>query len=193
MAIPPADKEEEAHARNIINTLLAGPMEKMSIGDSSKEKGKGKNKAINVASVNDPAIISSNIQSTSALVGHPLVAGHMPLVIEEDYFSDSMDEDDSGEQRDSSKHKQIYYDYSKENAASNSAIRNGRGRGSANRSRGRGRGGNNSNNCTRTDANKDDSGSARGRGRGRGGYVRGRGGHGHGQSQGQSHNASSAL
>ncbi|KAJ2821150.1 hypothetical protein IWW50_004755, partial [Coemansia erecta] len=65
---------EKTHAQNIIGTLLAGP--------------KGTTSAAPAASTG----AGSNV---SVLHTHPPVAGQYPLVIEEEYFSDSLDEDDS--------------------------------------------------------------------------------------------------
>ncbi|KAJ1843603.1 exonuclease II Exo2, partial [Coemansia sp. RSA 486] len=56
----PSATKEETHARSIINTLLAGPMDGMSIGDSSREKSKSRNASRTASNIKDPAILSSN-------------------------------------------------------------------------------------------------------------------------------------
>ncbi|KAJ2747819.1 exonuclease II Exo2 [Coemansia sp. BCRC 34301] len=106
------DDNDNKHARNIINTLLAGPMQKLAI------------------TKNTP------------------VAGQCPIVIEEEYLSDSMDEDDAGETARSrrappppAQSSCFYYNYSNDRPPgfdySRGHSRAGYPRG---RSRGRGRG-----------------------------------------------------
>ncbi|KAJ2786552.1 exonuclease II Exo2 [Coemansia interrupta] len=158
---PPVSKE--THTQNIINTLLAGPMERMAV--SSKPK----------------PVPGSN---ATPLAGHPLVAGQMPLVIEEEYFSDSMDEDDHANAGagTATGGKQIFYDYSKDNAAASAnARRGGRGRGRGRGGHGRGASSNGSGNGNgNANANANANGNGRGGHRGRGS---GRGGRGRSNSQ----------
>ncbi|KAJ2613101.1 exonuclease II Exo2 [Coemansia sp. RSA 1365] len=74
------DKDNKAHAQKIIDTLLAGPMSTLSIGASSNGPNSGPT----------PRVTESILHS------HPPVAGQQPLVIEEAYCSDSLDEDEGG-------------------------------------------------------------------------------------------------
>ncbi|KAJ1723077.1 exonuclease II Exo2 [Coemansia erecta] len=170
-ASQPLPVSKEAHTQNIINTLLAGPMERMAVGSKPKS---------------GPSSNANANANATPLAGHPLVAGQMPLVIEEEYFSDSMDEDDHANASAAGGGKQIFYDYSKDNAAASAnARRGGRGRG-----RGRGgygRGGSSSNNDnSNSNGTGNGNGAGTGSGNGRGGYRgRGSGRGGRGRSSNQ--------
>ncbi|KAJ2574854.1 exonuclease II Exo2 [Coemansia sp. RSA 1807] len=118
-----AESSGRTHAQNIIGTLLAGP--------------KGTSSATQSTSAN--ATVNNNV---SVLHSHPLVAGQYPLVIEEEYFSDSLDEDDSTDAHGRSanlagaseqpRHNQVFFDYN--------SLNRGRGQ-SQSRGQSRGRGG----------------------------------------------------
>ncbi|KAJ2843335.1 hypothetical protein GGI22_007244, partial [Coemansia erecta] len=93
---------KETHAQDIISTLLAGPMAKMSIGGT----GSGSTGASSKTSA-----------PSTVLYAHPSVSGQYPLVIEDEYLSDSMDEasdEDVGAPRAgsaSNNHHQFHYNY----------------------------------------------------------------------------------
>ncbi|KAJ1905905.1 exonuclease II Exo2, partial [Coemansia sp. IMI 209127] len=122
------EPRKETHAQDIISTLLAGPMAKVSIGGSGSTSASGK----------------TNAPST-VLYAHPSVSGQYPLVIEDEYLSDSMDEasdEDVGAPRAggalNSNNHQVHYNYGTNRGDGTSSSRgNGRGRGQG---RGRGRG-----------------------------------------------------
>ncbi|KAJ2009668.1 exonuclease II Exo2 [Coemansia thaxteri] len=166
-AVNAGETDDQQRAQSIINTLLAGPMERLKIG--GKESG-------------------------VPLASHPPVAGQCPLVIEEEYLSDSMDEDEGGRSQPASPFGNIspsqndsrfHYDYSKDRPVSfgnpfdNLGRGRGRGRGYGH-ARGRGGRGAHAFDAAQTRAPQDSaqgSGNWRGRGRGRGGRG-GRGGAG---------------
>ncbi|KAJ2687779.1 exonuclease II Exo2, partial [Coemansia spiralis] len=68
--VPAAHVDGDAHAQNIINTLLAGSVARMSLGAGS--------------SAGNRVVLES----------HPLVSGQHPILVEDAYCSDSFDEDD---------------------------------------------------------------------------------------------------
>ncbi|KAJ2078880.1 exonuclease II Exo2 [Coemansia sp. RSA 988] len=74
------DTGNKTHAQKIIDTLLAGPMSALSIGASTSGTNSG----------------ASPGAAASFLDSHPPVGGQQPLVIEEAYCSDSLDEDEGG-------------------------------------------------------------------------------------------------
>ncbi|KAJ1987934.1 exonuclease II Exo2 [Coemansia spiralis] len=158
-----ATAEEKTHARNIINKLLSGSMEKMSIGNNAVS-------ATTTTAANTGRMPSS---TSTVLHSHPPVAGQHPIVIEDEYFSDSMDEDEdeidghtvaNGSQTTSANHHQVYYNYDSSN---------NRGRGRGGRGRGHGH----------------DHGHGRGRGRGRGHASQEHFAHAHGQQHSSSNSS----
>ncbi|KAJ2240253.1 exonuclease II Exo2, partial [Coemansia sp. RSA 455] len=158
VAAKPADANDDQHAQSIINKLLAGPMEKLSIASKAATAGA-------------PLATTTG----TPLIAHPPVSGQCPLVIEDEYLSDSMDEDDAGESARSKRaptqprapvDARFYYNYSNDRPP---AFDNrGRGRGARGApARGRGaRGAHAHGNAT--PSSQDGLSAWRGRGRGRG-------------------------
>ncbi|KAJ1824047.1 exonuclease II Exo2 [Coemansia sp. RSA 2675] len=147
--------DDDQHAQSIISKLLAGPMERMSIATKAPATG-------------------------TPLAAHPPVSGQCPLVIEDEYLSDSMDEDDAGESARSKRvpaaaqprapvDARFYYNYSNDRPPSSDHRGRGRGRGTA-RGRGGARGAHvpGSSDSSQARLPSDGSSTWRGRGRGRG-------------------------
>ncbi|KAJ2804306.1 exonuclease II Exo2 [Coemansia guatemalensis] len=128
------DTGSKVHAQKIIDTLLAGPMSALSIGASSSDTNSG----------------PTSGTTASYLHSHPPVGGQQPLVIEEAYCSDSLDEDDnggpgvSGTPKQPRRHRNPYNNNADQNQDAGTQARDrgrGRGRGRGGyRGRGRGRG-----------------------------------------------------
>ncbi|KAJ2053996.1 exonuclease II Exo2, partial [Coemansia sp. S2] len=160
VAAKPADANDDQHAQSIISKLLAGPMEKLSIASKAATAGA-------------PLATTTG----TPLIAHPPVSGQCPLVIEDEYLSDSMDEDDAGESARSKRaptqprapvDARFYYNYSNDRPP---AFDNrGRGRGARGApARGRGaRGAHAHGNATPSSQDGPSAWRGRGRGRGRG-------------------------
>ncbi|KAJ2725713.1 exonuclease II Exo2 [Coemansia sp. Benny D115] len=163
---------DQTRAQNIISALLAGPMANLSINGNSAAAPAG---APAGARAGPSTSIDTRQVTGTALAAHPPVAGNVPIVIEDEYFSDSMDEDeDAGSTsykpvtrpaQQNVSYNQVYFDYSQSNQGTRGG-RGGRGGGYSARGhgtqRGRGRGG-----------FVPGRGNGRGRGRGRGGFTAG--------------------
>ncbi|KAJ2029894.1 exonuclease II Exo2 [Coemansia sp. S3946] len=151
VAAKPADVNDDQHAQSIISKLLAGPMEKLSIASKAATAG-------------------------TPLIAHPPVSGQCPLVIEDEYLSDSMDEDDAGESARSKRaptqprapvDARFYYNYGNDRPP---AFDNrGRGRGARGApARGRGARGAHAHGNAAPSSQDGPTSTWRGRGRGRG-------------------------